>query len=237
MLLEKSKQLIELSDKKINIQENNRQREGFETRRNELKDMMNQIIPLINLFKLFQSRQLVDASLVNEIINQVDQLLSDINFVKDNFNQDSQWILDNQKFKAKDFKRNINSLMNKINQRLQILWESYKINKLPSTNEEILRLLGGINAFKSTVERVNYLRRQIPQELPTNEAEFQKIEETINNLKQTWESLSSENVPENVIRFLRAAASQGASLKLLTPDVQSWLDEHQITNSLRIRLQ
>lgn len=237
MLLEKSKQLIELSEKKIYIQENNRQKEGFETRRNELKDMMNQIIPLINLFKLFQSRQLINKTLVYEITNQVDQLLSDINLVKDNFNQDHQWILDNQKFKAKDLKRKLNSLINKINQILQILWENYKINKLPSTNEEILRLLGGINAFKSTVERVNYLRRQIPQELPTNEAEFQKIEETINNLKQTWESLSSENVPENVIYFLRAAASQGASLKLLTPDVQNWLDKHQITNSLRIRLQ
>lgn len=237
MLLEKSKQLIELSDKKINIQENNRQREGFETRRNELKDMMNQIIPLINLFKLFQSRQLIDRTLVYEVRNQVDQLLSDINLVKDNFNQDSQWILDNQKFKAKDLKRKLNSLINKINQILQILWENYKVNKLPSTNEEILRLLGGINAFKSTVERVNYLRRQIPEKLPTNEAEFQQIEETINNLKQTWESLSSENVPENVIYFLRAAGSQGASLQLLTPDVQNWLDKHQITNSLRIRLQ
>lgn len=237
MLLEKSKQLIELSDKKIHIQENNRQREGFETRRNELKDMMNQIIPLITLFKLFQSRQLIDTTLVYEIRNQVDQLLSDINLVKDNFNQDSQWILDNQKFKAKDLKRKLNSLINKINQILQILWENYKTNKLPSTNEEILRLLGEINAFKSTVERVNYLRRRIPKELPINEAEFQQIEETINELKQTWESLSSENVPENVIRFLRAAASQGASLKLLTPDVQNWLDKHQITNSLRVRLQ
>jgi hypothetical protein len=39
-----------------------------------------------------------------------------------------------------------------------------------------------------------------------------------------------------VLRFLRVAANEGATLGLLTPEVKDWLAKHGLIDSLRIRL-
>jgi hypothetical protein len=108
---------------------------------------------------------------------------------------------------------------------------------MPSTNSEFLHLLKKVPDFKPIVERVEQLKQRIPQDkYPEKEEEFKKMEGLIESLKSAWANLSAENVPDSVLQFLRAAANQGASLDLLTPEVQAWIEEHGISDSLRIRL-
>ncbi|MBW4663523.1 MAG: hypothetical protein KME01_04865 [Chroococcus sp. CMT-3BRIN-NPC107] len=55
-------------------------------------------------------------------------------------------------------------------------------------------------------------------------------------MREHWHNLSSDEVPETVLRFLKDAVDFGAPLNLLTIEVRDWLDCHGISDSLRIRL-
>ncbi|MGK7944994.1 MAG: hypothetical protein AB4058_11050 [Microcystaceae cyanobacterium] len=49
--------------------------------------------------------------------------------------------------------------------------------------------------------------------------------------------MNAENFPEDVLKFLKAAGSNtGASFDLLTPSVETWIKERNLSNTLRIRL-
>jgi hypothetical protein len=63
-----------------------------------------------------------------------------------------------------------------------------------------------------------------------------RVDRLIEQLKQCWDGLNADEVPEAVLRFLRVAANEGATLGLLTPEVKDWLAKHGLIDSLRIRL-
>jgi hypothetical protein len=108
---------------------------------------------------------------------------------------------------------------------------------MPSTNNEMLNLLAEVEAFKATVQRIQRLDLQIQQvEFPNSSEDFERVDQLIDLLRQSWNSLSSDEVPEAVLSFLKAAANRGAPIDLLTPDVKDWLTRHGIAGSLRIRL-
>ena len=94
-----------------------------------------------------------------------------------------------------------------------------------------------IDEFKPTVQGIRYLNDQIQrQKLPQTFDEFEKTELLIDRLREHWPNLSSDEVPETVLRFLKDAVDFGAPLNLLTTEVRDWLDRHGISDSLRIRL-
>ncbi|MDI9641477.1 hypothetical protein QM565_37965 [Geitlerinema splendidum] len=109
---------------------------------------------------------------------------------------------------------------------------------MPSTNNEMLNLLAEVEAFETTVQRIKRLDLQIQQvEFPNSSEDFERVDQLIDLLRQSWNSLSSDDeVPEAVLSFLKAAANRGAPIDLLTPDVKDWLTRHGIAGSLRIRL-
>lgn len=108
---------------------------------------------------------------------------------------------------------------------------------MPSTNSEILNLLARIEAFKNTVRQIQIIDGEIKNvTYPKDNADFIEYESKIKQLKHAWDSLSSDEVPEAVLNFLRAAANQGAPLNLLTSEVQDWINQHGISDSLKIRL-
>ncbi len=124
-----------------------------------------------------------------------------------------------------------------LDEQLTQAWRNYLVQKMPSTNPEMLNLLIRIEAFKPTVQRIQDLNGQIQRKkLPQNTEEFKNIEQLIERLRENWHSLSSDEVPEPVLHFLKAAVDLGAPLNLLTPEVRHWLDRHDISDSLRIRL-
>ena len=99
-------------------------------------------------------------------------------------------------------------------------------------------MLERVSAFKPTVQRIRNLDVQIRESnsIPQSSEDFDKVDWLIEELKQCWDGLNADEVPEAVLRFLRVAANEGASLGLLTPEVKDWLAKHGLIDSLRIRL-
>jgi hypothetical protein len=98
--------------------------------------------------------------------------------------------------------------------------------------------LDKVSAFKPTVQRIRSLDSQIQDSnsIPQSSEDFERVDRLIEELKQCWDGLNADEVPEAVLRFLRVAANEGATLGLLTPEVKDWLAKHGLIDSLRIRL-
>lgn len=233
MLLEQSQKLIELSQEKIALQKYANNLDGFKSRQQLISQAVTNITFFIRAFRAFRQRGLVTFDLTQK----VDKLLEFITIAEENFQQNPEWILDNKNFKGNIFISSLEGLTKTLTQQLLQAWKNYLTLRMPSTNQEMLNLLGRVDAFKSTVQKIRNLDALIPrEEFPKSCEEFDSIDSLIDQLRESWDSLSSDEAPEAVLRFLRATASQGASLTLLTPEVQDWITRHGISDSLRIRL-
>lgn len=233
MIQAKSQQLIELSEKKIALKKHANNLQGFQSRQTQIAQAVADIRPLISALKAFRLRGIADF----DLNQKADTLLSIIVATETKFQENSEWIIDQTSFNYRTFKANVESLKNSLRQELSQAWKSYLAQHMPSTNNEMLNLLAEVEAFKATVQRIQRLDLQIQRvEFPNTSEDFERVDQLIDLLRQSWNSLSSDEVPEAVLGFLKAAANLGAPLDLLTPDVKDWLTRHRIAGSLRIRL-
>lgn len=233
MLTNRAKQLIELSEEKINLVKYASQVEGFKTRQKEFEKAVEDLLPRANTLKVFRQNHIIDCNFGQK----VDQLLHFINQGLINFTESPEWIIDPQNFKGNILERSIKGITSELDEQLNQAWINYLVQRMPSTNSEMLNLLVRIETFKPTVQKIRDLNDQIQRKkLPQNSEEFEHIERLIALLREHWHSLSSDEVPETVLHFLKAAVDLGAPLNLLTPEVRHWLDCHDISDTLRIRL-
>lgn len=234
MLLEKSQQLIELSKQRINLQKAADSLDTLKTRNKQINQAIKDLDEDVKALRLFRERGMIAFDFspsVSELLNFIDTILSQ-------YQEDSEWILNNKNFRGEFLKLNINKIKTTLEKQLLQAWKNYLNREMPSSNPELLNLLSQVEAFKSTVQKIRQLDSQIQRDqFPKYQEELDHTNNLIQQLKNTWDTLNAENVPDEVLKFLKAAASStGASLDLLTPTVQIWVKDHHLSNTLRIRL-
>lgn len=234
MLVEKSNQLSELSQKRINLQKYAKNLEGFLSRQQQIELAVTGTIPLVQSLRAFRQREIVNFDLTQK----ADSLLKFIANLEAKFQEDPEWIIDNENFNNKIFTSAVNQLQKALREQLTQAWWLYRIEKMPNTNQEVLNVLDKVSAFKSTIQRIRTLDLQIRESnsIPESSEDFAKVDRLIEQLKQCWDKLDADEVPEAVLDFLRVAANEGATLSLLTPEVKDWLTKHGLIDALRIRL-
>jgi hypothetical protein len=232
MLTDRAKQLIELSEEKINLRKYANQLDGFKTRQQQIEKAVLKLLPFANTLKVFRQNNIIDCNLNQKI----ESFLYFVNNSKIKFTESPEWII-HKDFDGNILERSIKGIITELDEQLVQAWKSYLAQKMPSTNQEMLNVLVKIEAFRLTVQSIRDLSDRIQrQKLPQTAEEFEYIEQLINQLRERWHSLSSDEVPETVLSFLKAAVDLGAPLDLLTPEVRYWLDRHALSESLRIRL-
>ncbi|MBO3457753.1 3'-5' exonuclease family protein [Aetokthonos hydrillicola] len=232
-LKEKCQELIDLSQRKINLKKYADQLEGFTARQKIITNSTREIQPLVIALKIFSQKGIINL----DLNQKVDILLNSISFIQDNFRKNPEWILDNNNFKANTFNSRIDTLKNSIKQDLSLAWKNYLKEHLPTINREMLDIFGKLESLKPTIDKIYALNKRIQEiEFPKNVDEFDEVDRLIGQLKQLLDSLSSDKIPEDVQKFLKIAANQGATIDLLTTEVKEWLIEHRLDKSLRIRL-
>lgn len=238
MILQKSTQLIELSQKRINLQKYAENLQGFQSRQQQIEQAVAETIPLVQSLRAFRQKGITNFDLTQK----AEILLTFIANVEAEFKKDPEWIIPpNENFNKKNFTARIEQLQNSLRGQLNQSWWLYRSQKMPSTNDDneiLLNSLDKVSAFKPTVQRIRSLYLQIKESnsIPESSEDFERVDRLIEQLKQCWEGLNSDEVPEAVLRFLRVAANEGATLGLLTPEVKDWLAKHGLIDSLRIRL-
>jgi hypothetical protein len=234
MLVEKSNQLSELSQKRINLQKYAKNLEGFLSRQQQIELAVTGTIPLVQSLRAFRQREIVNFDLTQK----ADSLLKFIANLEAKFQEDPEWIIDNENFNNKIFTSAVNQLQKALREQLTQAWWLYRIEKMPNTNQEVLNVLDKVSAFKSTIQRIRTLDLQIRESnsIPESSEDFAKVDRLIEQLSQCWDNLDADEVPEAALCFLRVAANEGATLSLLTPEVEDWLTKHGLIDALRIRL-
>lgn len=234
MLIEQSRSLIELSQRKTKIYQHAKNFNGFQERQRQLSEALEELSPLVECLTLFRQRGLTS----HDFSYRVAPLLQSVINHHNNFRQDYEWILDNKNFNGRRFEQDLTKLKELLNQEMLQAWRNYLTRRLPSTNSEILDLLARIESFKDTVRTIKNLSEQIKRDqFPKNVFEFDSTESLIQQLEQLWNSLNTSEVPTAVLMFLKASASrEGAPLNLLTSEVQQWIREHNVSEVLRVRL-
>ena len=233
MITDRAKQLIELSEEKIKLQKYASQLDSFNTRQQQIEKAVSDILPFANTLRVFRQKNIIDCDLVQK----VKPFLYSVKLRLEKFKESPEWIIESKNFDGNILERSIKGITNELHEQLTQAWKNYLAQKMPSTNQEMLNLLVKIDEFKPTVQGIRYLNDQIQrQKLPQTFDEFEKTELLIDRLREHWHNLSSDEVPETVLRFLKDAVDFGAPLNLLTTEVRDWLDCHGISDSLRIRL-
>jgi hypothetical protein len=237
MLVEKSYELIELAKQKRDLQKFANNLTTFKTRKNQINDAVVVIQPLVEALVTFRQRNIIDIALTQNVAKKVDILLNLIITAEENLKNDPDWILDNTKFNGNIFKQNVESLKLSIEKLLGDAWRSYLREYMPSTNNEILSVLSKVENFKYSVQQIRNLDAEIKKIIyPANNSQFAIYEQKIAQLRKSWENLKSDDFPDAVLDFIRVAANQGTTLKMLTPEVQHWINEHKIADNFKITL-
>lgn len=234
MILQKSTQLIKLSQKKSHLQKDAKNLQGFQSRQEQIKQAVAETIPLVQSLRAFRQKGITNFHLTQK----AEILLTFIANVEAEFKKTPEWIISNENFNKKNFTSRIEQLQNSLREQLNQSWWLYRSQKMPSTNNEILNLLDKVSAFKPTVQRIRSLDWHIQESnsIPESSEDFERVDELIEQLKQCWVRLDADEVPEAVLNFLRVAANEGATRSLLTPEVEDWLAKHNLIDCLRIRL-
>ncbi len=232
-LPEKCQQLIDLSQRKIDLKKYAEQLDGFTFRQEKITNAVREIQPIIIALRVFRQK-----GIINFDLNQkVDTLLTFLTSCEENFRKNPEWILDRNNFQGNNFTSSVVTLKTTLRKNLCQAWKSYLTQHLPSINKEMLNIFIKLESLKPTIERIYILNRQIQEiEFPKNSEDFDRVDKLIEELKQSLDSLSSDKIPEDVQNFLKAAANQGATIDLLTLEVKEWLIQHRLAESLRIRL-
>ncbi len=154
------------------------------------------------------------------------------------FQKDRSWLIEEFKGKSiQKFALKVADLKNELETYLQGIWITYKRQKLPKTNPDLLELLEKDQDWKMKVQRVKSCLSKINAvAFPKDSNQFQKIDQEIDLLVSEWNSLSSGEVPIAVQDFLKAATTHGATLDRFTPEIKVWLDEKGLSRFFYIRV-
>ncbi|WP_116327926.1 hypothetical protein [Cupriavidus phytorum] len=119
-------------------------------------------------------------------------------------------------------------------------WRRYIDANSPGGSDEVLDALGKLPQLRDGVIRIRQCRQKIAALAATPPTDPARAIDELRGLvaehRAAWTALTSDNVPDAVIRFLRACAGEGAQVAALTLEVRNWLESRDLLDSLRIRI-
>lgn len=119
-------------------------------------------------------------------------------------------------------------------------WEEWVARRTSSINSDVLDLFANVPSYSSEVARIRQLQvqvRNMSMGLPTSDQTPRQVSALSEQIDAAWQKLTAHGLPDEVLVFLRAAGGKdGATYYMLTNEVMSWLEKHELLRTLRIRL-
>ncbi|HEY9697652.1 MAG TPA: hypothetical protein V6D10_10340 [Trichocoleus sp.] len=232
MLLADCQRLRDLAQHSVGLKERLEQANLFIKRQEQIQAALDRLQPAVVAFRVLRDRNLITL----ELSQQTESFLATLQQINTQFCAQPTWILETKNFNPKPFQAQVDSLANSLEQNLSKAWATYCDQRMPSSNTEMLTVLGRIATLKHTVQTIQILSDVIKKvAYPKSTEEFEQIEKKLTQLSESWNSLKSDDMPNMVQRFLRAAATEGAPVTLLTEEVKDWLIQRGLIDSFQIR--
>ena len=231
MLLSKTNELLNEMDNLDNFKELANDSQGFIKRSQQLKDIDSILIGVVDVILLFKSQ-----GFNVDIVSIFDDFINSFSILKEKWNKDKKSLLDSNSFLRNN---NLSSIVNEINNDLTNRWKEYIEENKPSLNMEQLNILENIpdlsdmvNTLKIKLVEINELK----DNLPNDDNKFKLVIEITKNMNELVNELSSQNIPNEAMNFLKKAGSyEGIDLSEVTPGILLWLQEHKLTHLCQVR--
>ena len=119
-------------------------------------------------------------------------------------------------------------------------WREHVLKHANLEAEGTLKVLATLPQLKAGVDRIRRNRDELvrlSEALPDNlKASLELVDVLVGKLWKSWEELDADDIPEEVISFIRLSAEEGAPLSALKENVVEWLTDRGLTASFRVRL-
>lgn len=139
-----------------------------------------------------------------------------------------------------DFINRLRALAISADSAIQAGWRRFVVENSPGGSDEVLDALVQLPQLRAGVIHIRQCRSKIAALAVAPPADpasaIGQLRELVAEHRAAWAQLTSDNLPDAVILFLRACAGEGALVTALTTEVREWLDTRNLLGSLRIRI-
>lgn len=208
-------------------------RKDFEDRRKTLKSVSGDLKPLAKQRVLFASKNIPCKHEGEGVQTSLEKLQE----VQDRFERDPDWVIDTDLRSA--FLDRIRGHCRPTQRSLDTAWREYYEKKATRISEDLLSALDQIDGFESAVQTIQELSSKLSQwkrQTPSSQNELDRFENQASKLREAWKSVEEQDLSSDVKTFLTATVSGGAPLKLVTPEVREWLEEHDLLDRATVSL-
>jgi hypothetical protein len=234
MFIEDCTRLSQLSQDYKDLKKYKKDLDIFRGHQNKIEELVGSLRPLVIALQTFREQELINV----DFSQKANALLSEVITTLAEFQKDKGWLI--EQFNRQPLTNKASVLKSELETHLKQAWNKYKEEKgkqVLKINDELLELFAKIETFAPAVQTIKSGLAQLKTvDFPKDSQHFEQIDREIDRLTDTWNSLKSDEVPEAVLDFLRATATHGAPIELLTPEVRAWLTEQAITRFFHIRL-
>lgn len=138
-----------------------------------------------------------------------------------------------QKFKAP-----LERLCERLKAGAKQAWTEYVEKSAPPVNHEVLSVLAKVRGFAESVSRIRSSVTQYEthrMRTPTSADDIRSFSETLEMLRNALGSLGSNDLPQELVDFMRRAGLDGVPLDQLTDETLGWLREHELLSQFVIK--
>jgi len=133
--------------------------------------------------------------------------------------------------------RILQALSDRLRTMLESAWHGYVDSRHVEVSEHLLGILDQIPGLQASISEIRASQGRITRlrgTLPSDAAAVDALDAAVAQLRVLWQKLAGDGVPDQVMQFIRAAAAGGASLEMLTDEVEAWLTVRGVRSAFNV---
>lgn len=135
--------------------------------------------------------------------------------------------------------KGLDNLEEKYREHVVAIWKKFQVGSLnPGVTDQLVQLFQALpdcqQAAGDLIEALEQ-HRQAVENPPNSEADWKRCQSAVERCRQLVKRLPLNDVPDEVKKFLRGVAADGAPLNVLTKDVLLWIEQNSLGGSFVIR--
>lgn len=205
----------------------------FETRAAQIEQLANDLRSATKIVELFRNNR-VNSSVPSPPTG----LISFAESMKRLLENDRASVVSDTGGFGQKFKTPLEKYTDRAKSTVTSAWEKHVDKSTPNVNEDMLSVLIKVKGFADSVSTVRkrFTEYRVHRtRTPTCADDICSFDRALEELRKALGSLGSDDLPEEVVNFMRRAGLQGVPLDELSEEIRSWLFEHELLGRFVIK--
>jgi hypothetical protein len=207
--------------------------EALGTRRIELDPLLQRLRPIVATFRVLTEHG-VTVSVPERALRTAGERVRQL---RESLSAPSDSPLGNSRFVP--VVAQVERAADELNAAVVAAWRAHVDSRRPRVDRHVLDVLRGLEGFETDARGIESRLTAIDaalSTLPRTTQDITALEKNIAEIDRIWRNLEGDNVPVDVLAFLRDAGTRGAMIDQLTENVREWLRAHHLWDRVRVQL-